>query len=517
MSNIFEKVALKGIKKNKFDLSHSKKLSCKMGELIPIFTQEIVPGDNFRVHSEIMMRLAPMTAPVMHRVDVYTHYFYVPNRLIWDEWADFITGGIQGDLEPAVPRVVINADTQGAFVKGSLSDFLGIPPTDGLVIGSSTGISSLPFRAYQLIYNEYFIDETLGTPATEYKDGGDVATAPEVSEQVQKRKRMWGKDYFTSALPFAQRGQSSQLPLGSVSPIYKANPQVYSDTTGSPAAGTENLQSIDGTLTGTGAGTNLNIKNLEDNWPVDPITINDFRKANRLQKWLERQARGGGRLVETILSQFGVKSDDLRLSRPQYLGGGKNPIVISEVLNTAGDQEGTTLDPLGQMGGHGLSIGKSNSFSQSFKEHGWVIGIMSVLPKTAYQDGIHRHFQRRDKFEYYWPEFAHLGEQEVINRELYHDYNNPTQANQTFGYQQRYAEYKYACSTVHGEFRDTLKYWHMGRQFNSLPALNEEFVTSDPTKRIFAVEDPTVEDLYVQIFNKVSAIRPMPYFAVPDL
>ncbi|AXL14917.1 major capsid protein [Microviridae sp.] len=515
--NIFQSILVNKPKLNKFDLSHEKKLSLKMGKLYPMLLQEIIPGDRFRVSSEIMLRLAPMISPVMHRVHVYTHYFFVPNRLVWNEWEDFITGGEEGDAEPAYPKIVINNTTKSAFTKGRVPDYMSIPTLDSADTIETAKISALPFRAYQLIYNEYFRDQNLQDKIPFDLGGGDITDQSDVETLTDLRDRAWEKDYFTSALPWAQRGGEATIPIGQVQPNYKTPSEVK--TVIGTAQANATLAS-DGTGDLAEEGNLANQLVLDNLLPmdVDAVAINDLRKANRLQEWLEKSARGGSRYIEQILSHFGVRSSDARLQRPEYLGGGKQPVVISEVLNTTGivnETEGGNVQ--GDMAGHGISVGRSNRFKKSFEEHGYVIGIMSVLPRTTYQNGIERHFNKFDKFDYFWPEFAHLGEQEIKNKEIYLDYLDASENETTWGYQQRYAEYKYNQSSVHGDFRDNLAFWHMGRQFDELPELSEDFVKSDPTKRIFAVTADDVDTLYCQIYNKIDALRPMPYFSIPTL
>lgn len=493
------------IKLNKFDLGHERKFSCNMSQLIPILVQDILPGDTFRTNTEIFMRFAPMLAPIMHRVNVFTHYFFVPNRLVWDEWEDFITGGKNGDLNPIHPYMEISnsAPVYGEFYKGSLADYLGIPavPDDIATVAYPLRFSSLPFRAYQLIYNEYYRDQNLSDPIPIPKTSGpDAVVAP--FNLTTLRNRAWEKDYFTTALPWAQRGGEVGIPL-------EMKKAILED--GSPVAGTDTVAyNATGDLVGLSAGDLIKLQG--------DGTINDLRKAFKLQEWLERSARGGARYIEQILAHFGVRSSDARLQRPEYLGGGMQKVNISEVLstydNTAGDL------PQGTMSGHGISSGRAHGFKRTFEEHGYVIGIMSVMPKAAYQQGLPRHYSKFDRFEHYWPEFANLGEQAVINKELYWDgAQNIDETNGTFGYQSRYAEYKFKESSVHGDFRDNLAFWHMGRIFDTLPALNEDFVmaNNEEMDRIFAVVNPDEHKLWVQIYNSVDALRPMPYHGTPRI
>lgn len=521
MSRLFDTVQLRKPKLNKFDMSHERKFSLNMGSLIPILVQDIVPGDKFHVKSEIMMRFAPMLAPVMHRVNVYTHYFFVPNRLVWDEWEEFITGGVNGTSAPATPWFDISTTTAaidpGVFELATLCDYMGVPRVEqGITVNQQVAINALPFRAYQLIYDEYYRDQNLTASLDISKASGNVGTGGEFTKLTTLRKRAWEKDYFTSSLPWAQRGSAVLIPMeGDADVTYHDQSMFFKNPTGFATAGAVNIE------TGTGAlrdstNTALRVENIDEVTIANTsITINDLRRSIRLQEWLEKNARGGARYVEQILSHFGVVSSDARLQRPEYLGGGKQPCVISEVLSTFEDASG---EPQGNMAGHGVSVGNTNGFSRRFEEHGFVIGLISVLPRTAYQQGIPKILQRFTKFDYFWPEFANLGEQAVLNSEIYYDpaaMGGP--GNATFGYQSRYADYKWSPSTVHGDFKTNLAYWHMGRIFAAQPALNTSFVESDPTTRIFAVTETEAQHLWCQIYNRVDALRPMPYFGTPSL
>lgn len=502
----FDSVAMRRPKKNKFNLSHEKKLSCQMATLVPIMVQEVLPGDKFKVNTEIMMRLAPMIAPVMHRMNVYTHYFFVPNRIVWNEWEDFITGGKDGTAAPIVPHIKTGLVPAGQFAPKGLCDYMGLPVT--AATAASEDINVLAFRAYQEIYNEYYRDQNLSDPVPFTKGSGEMSA--EYTHLFTLRKRAWEKDYFTSALPWTQRGPEVGLPIDVA---YKSTSEVK-NASGVSQVG--NLQSLAGI---THADTTpVRIENIES---LSEVTINDLRKSVRLQEWLEKNARGGARYIEQLMSHFGKAPRDARLQRPEYLTGSVQPIVISEVLNTAGGTGvDVELDPVGEMAGHGISVGANNGFTREFEEHGHVIGIMSVLPRTAYQQGIPKMYSRKDKLEYAWPEFAQLGEQPILNREIYFDGLGSESAYQsTFGYTPRYSEYKYGTSTVHGDFKTTQDFWHLGRKFTGIPPLNENFVMAKPedTKRIFAVTDTTTDDLYVQIIHNVSALRPLPYYGTPTL
>ena len=510
MNRLFNSVKLQKPKNNFFDLSHEKKLSMNMGELVPIYLQEIVPGDKFNVSSEMLVRLAPMVAPMMHRVNAYVHYFFVPNRLVWDNWQDFITGGRLGNDASVLPKIEVNSvfiPTGSVLDYGTLWDYMGLPVIRNVTISEKFYVNALPFRAYQLIYNEYYRDQNLLAPIDIKKT--DAVSTTEVDLLLTLRKRAWEKDYFTAALPWTQRGGEVLLPT---SMDYKTHPLFTYDA--APTSVNDALVSgsvANPSTPGTASGSA--IKKIDNLDGID-ISINELRTAARLQAWLERNALGGSRYIESILAHFGVKTPDYRLQRPEYLGGGKTPIVVSEVLNTSA----TATEPQGNMAGHGIGVGKSNSFKKYFTEHGYIIGIMSVLPRTAYQEGIPRTFKKFDNLDYYFPEFANLGEQSIRNDEVYYSPTSAEAVNSgTWGYQSRYAEYKWQPDTVHGDFKSTMSYWHMGRIFGSLPALSNSFVEADPTHRVFAVTSTTVDKLYVQIYNQVKAIRPMPIFGTPGI
>lgn len=529
----------------------------RMGELVPIFCQDVVPGDTFKLNTEILARFAPLVAPVMHRMNLYTHFFFVPKRLTWDNWKIFITGGESGEEVPSYPRIKFtgNRDTDQYFITGSLADYLGFPVKDSYLTSDGdnrfTGggeysfeIDALPFRAYNLIWNEYYRDQNLSDEVDIMKDSDgivSIGTGPMgvlVRDLLRLRRRCWTKDYFTSALPFTQRGGEVSLPLygdasASVdSPLYvtgdKSNPghAVYTDSSGveHPYVGSITYGSDlvpHGTVNGKdvvvqlGSGVidnqQISSKLNVDLSNVSAATINELRRAIKAQEYLEATARSGSRYIEYIKGIFGVNSSDARLQRPEYLGGGRQPVVISDVMQTS---QTTDSSALGTPGGAAASLGKTHSFKKYFEEFGYVIGIMSVLPVPAYQQGLPRQFTKFDRYDHYIPQFAHLGEQEIKSSELYFD---PTRAgnDNLFGYAPRYAEYKFINSSVHGDFRTSLKYWHMGRIFSARPGLNENFVTSDPTDRIFAVEDTDYDKLWINIHHNCTALRPMPKYGTP--
>ena len=507
-TNLFNSIKLQKPKKNVFDLTHDVKLSADMGNLTPILTLECVPGDKFEIGCESLIRFAPMIAPVMHRMDVTMHYFFVPNRILWPNWEKFITDANSGLV---APYYQVN-DSFNSLLPECLKflDYMGVPPIP--VGGTTTNLNALPIAAYNAIYNEYYRDQNLIAPL-DYKltDGNNNISIPNLQEKVTLKKRAWEHDYFTASLPFAQKGQAVDIPLGEISGDVLVKTTTAGGTT---LTGTTNQFVGNATSTPPYAPDTLFAET--DGLELQPTTINDLRRAFRLQEWLEKNARGGTRYIENILTHFGVRSSDKRLQRPEYITGVKSPVVISEIVNTTGQvtQPGETNTglPQGNMAGHGMSVSSGRSGSYYCEEHGYIIGIMSIMPKTAYQQGIPKTYLKNDTLDYFWPSFAHIGEQPVTNNEIYAYTAND---NDTFGYVPRYAEYKFMPSRVAGDFRTNLDYWHLGRIFNSQPALNGAFVNCDPTKRIFAVEDPEGDSLYCHVLNKIKAIRPMPKFGTP--
>lgn len=538
MKNIFQDIGLRKPRKSSFNLSHQRKMSLSPGFCYPVMCHDTMPGDRFQHSTSALLRMMPMRSPIFHMVDCFSYTFGVPMRQLMEhaKWEVFITGGANGDGKDAQGNTVElpYARFGGAFFGytrldvGSLADYLGIGlAVDAATMGTEvTKVNMMPFIAFWKIWCEYFRDQNLHPDYVSLYPGifqgqGDIEPAIRAAlldpvygfNFFDVPKVCWTKDMYTSALPFAQRGSPVETPLsGTASVTYL--PQALT------------IKAAQGAASDLGSGTAANspiVSNIAAPIPtgienIDEIeltsggfTINALRLAARLQEWLERMARGGARYVEQTLSMWGVTSSDARLQRCEYLAGGKIPVSISEVLQTS--EDGTT--PLGEMTGHGISAGNVTSYNKFFEEHCYIISIFFMRPLPAYQQGIPRLFtQRFDKLDWPWWQFANLGEQEVLNKEIY--LKGDVDDDGTFGYQQRLAEYKYIPSTVHGEFKTSLDFWHWGRIFPSRPTLNKAFVECDPDPRIFNVIQQT-DPLYAIINHKITAIRPLPYYGEPQL
>lgn len=480
-----------------FDLSHRKTLTCDMGQLIPIFMQECIPGDRWQLGNELVIRMQPLVAPILHKIDAYIHYFFVPYRILWPDWENFITGGEDGNFNTPLPKKSTAPGVTDAI--GTLYDYFGFPtgvdlPNDYLI--------EFPWSAYNKIYNEYYRDENL--------EMTEVALS---SNTVQLRA--WGKDYFTSALPWQQRGTAPSFPIaGSTSAVW-ADARVSAGTNPDKLA-IQSITSPDPTVyAGTATGkTNLLAfmnTNTVDLSTATTFDVADLRLAFQIQRWMELNARAGVRYTEFLQAHYGVSPRDDRLQRPEYIGGMKTPVIISEVLQTSSTD---TETPQGNMAGHGITVDKEFCGKYRAEEFGIIMGLLSVMPEAMYMQGVNRMWSRQTKYDFYNPAFAHLSEQAITNGEIYAQTSDS--ANKTiWGYQGRYDEYRYIPSSVHGLMRTTYDYWHLGRKFTSLPNLNSTFIKCDASKRIFAA--PSEPGLIVQVGNRCVAARPMPAISIPGM
>lgn len=479
-----------------FDLSYAKKFTCDMGQLIPILIEEVVPGDRFTIGNQALIRFQPLVAPIMHSINMYVHYFYVPYRLLWPLWEEFITRGSTGDVVHAVPewdpQIVANTDI------GTLWDYCGFP----------TGIIpdvlpvNFPMVAYNLIWNQYYRDENLQTEVP-------------INASMNILKRNWEKDYFTSSLPWQQKGTAPALPVtGLINVQHLAGSIVDAPngaTFGFQVAGQDARAFINGAQGKTNAELFFNSLYV-DLASAATFDVSDLRVAFQIQRWMERNARAGSRYTEFLKSHFGVAPRDERLQRAEYIGGTRSPVIISEVLQTSSTD---ATSPQGNLAGHGMTLSEGFAGKIMVPEYGLIMGIMSVMPRTGYSQGINRQWLRKTTYDYYFPEFANLSEQAIQNVEVCAT-GNPTDAN-TFGYQGRYDEMRTKSPMYCGQMRSTFNYWHLGREFNPAapPALNSSFIECNPRKDIFAV--PAEPGLLVEFGNLVKAIRPLPISAEPGL
>lgn len=489
------------MKRNLFSLSHKVNFSCDQGELVPIGLVEVLPGDIFRHGTSLLVRLAPMLAPVFSQLNVTVFQFYVPTRICWDDFEKFITGGPDGDDASVHPYISFPT---GVAV-GSLADYFGIPPGVNNVggTGASGGVSAIPFRAYAKIFNEWIRDEDLDNELVVSTASGQDTTTNTALQNIR-----WEKDYFTAARPFEQKGPAVTIPIGGNAPVVTNNqtPDLYGTLNqGANMKAQIKLGPYIGPTDVTGATVPQPMKwgpqtgLLADLSAVTGIPVTELRLANSLQRFMELSSHRGSRYVEYLLSRFGVRSSDARLQRPELLSRSKQVVQISEVLATA---EGTDTD-VGDLKGHGIASMRSNRYMRMFEEHGYVITLLAVQPKTFYPQGLNRTWSRRDKYDYFQPETQFIGDQEVLNKEVY---AGAAQPGGTFGWIPRYDEYRQMFNRIAGEFRTTqLDFWHQGRIFSSEPALNAAFVTSNPTERIFAV--PSEDVLYITANHSIQARR----------
>lgn len=521
MAHQFSQVPKADIPRSSFDRSHGYKTTLDSGFLVPVFVDEALPGDTFNVNMTGFARLGTPLHPYMDNAYFNSFFFAVPIRLIWDNWERF--NGQQDNPGASTDYLIpeVQAPATG-WASGSLSDYMGLP------IGvANLRSSALWHRAYNLIWNEWFRDQNLQNSVTvPMGDGPDSATNYTL---LRRGKR---HDYFTSCLPWPQKGQSVSIPLGTEAPVlgigklnknFSTTPTTMWDSTGTQKTYNTfsgiNFANNDTlwTFEGTGTSTNGVPRIRADLSQATAATINQLRQAFQVQKLYERDARGGTRYTEIVRAHFGVTSPDARLQRPEYLGGGQSPVNIHQVEQTAPGTS-TTNTPQGNLAAFGTSVMTNHGFSKSFTEHCVIIGMVSVRADLTYQEGLNRMFSRRSRFDFYWPALSHIGEQAVLSKEIYCD---GTAGDETvFGYQERFAEYRYKPSVVTGKLRsqaaNSLDTWHLAQDFAARPLLNSTFIQENPPfARVIAVQNEP--QFIADFYFKMRCARPMPVYGVPGL
>ena len=538
--------------RSKFPRNFSHKTTFNAGQVIPFYIDEVLPGDTFQVRTSKVVRMQTLLTPVMDNVYLDTYYFFVPNRLVWEHWKQFMGENTESAWIPQVEYEVpqLTAPANGWEV-GTLADYMGVPTG---VKGLS--VSALPFRAYALIMNEWFRSENLTDPLNIPVDDATVQgvnTGNYVSDVAKGGKPFVAnkfRDYFTSCLPSPQKGpdvtiNTAQLGNAPVVPMDKPVPKdllnypynvyipngnkdfgagyhagsVYQNAFGGAYwLAKDGNSDLDPTIDNGVAGYPANLWAQFDN-TVSVATINQLRTAFQIQKFYERSARGGSRYIETLKAHFGVTSPDARLQRPEYLGGNRIPVSINQVIQNSGTVSGST--PLGDTGAMSLTTDVHSDFTKSFVEHGFVIGVMVARYDHTYQQGIERFWSRKSMFDYYWPEFANIGEQAVLNKEIYAQGN--AQDDEVFGYQEAWADYRYKPSRVSGEMRSSyaqsLDVWHLADDYSKMPALSDAWIHEDPStiNRVLAVSDNLANQFFCDIYVQNYSTRNMPLYSIPGL
>jgi hypothetical protein len=528
----FAMVPRADIPRSSFAIETSHKTTFDAGYLVPVYVDEVLPGDTFNLKMTAFARLSTPLFPVMDNLHLDSFFFFVPNRLIWENWQKFM--GEQNNPGDSIDYIVPQSvSPDSGYLTNSLQDYMGLPTVNQVATGENISHSALHLRAYNLIWNQWFRDQNLQDSVPVPTDDG-----PDLYSDYTLLRRGKRHDYFTSALPWPQKGDPVSIPLGTTAPVISNDTNIYVRTVNNnfsnlatnsdwgtairPVGNTgltnnEALKFGYDSSTAGKAATGL-IADLSD---ATAATINALRESFQVQRLLERDARGGTRYTEIIRSHFGVISPDARLQRPEYLGGGSTPIIINPVAQTSGTGLTGGTSPLGNLAGVGTALASNHGFTQSFTEHGVIIGMVSIRADLNYQQGLRRMWNRKTRYDFYFPVFAHLGEQEVLNKEIYA--TGTSTDDQVFGYQERWAEYRYHPSQITGYFRSTapttLDAWHLAQKFTALPTLSDTFIEDrPPVDRVVAIGSAANGKQFIfDSFFQIRTARPMPLYSVPGL